>query len=244
MVPNAPEEQSRNRKQVFWLILVALLCVAVPAHPQIGPTLFKKPNIADFFRPVVGRGAVFETQRKDPQNAPKRQMEFSVVGKDTLEGKDAYWMEFAHDDTGSGQLAYSKMLVTKDDFRPHRMIIQQPGQPAMEFPMNFNASENGRQRREEELEKWRQIGTETITVPAGTFSCQHWQKEDGKGDVWVSDKVSPFGMVKMVSPTETMILIKLITDAKDHISGPVKSFDPQTFRQQMMDEHRPKQPNP
>src|SRR5262249_60067091 len=98
-------------------------------------------------------------------------------------------------------------------------------------------SEGGKQTRDEELDKWRQVGTESVTVPAGTFSCAHWQRDDGKSDVWVSDKVSPFGIVKMVNEHETMTLTKLITDAKDHITGPVQQFDPQAFRQ------RRQQPN-
>ena len=30
----------------------------------------------------------------------------------------------------------------------------------------------------------------------------------------------------MVSPAQTMILVKIITDAKDHITGPVKPSGP------------------
>jgi hypothetical protein len=30
-----------------------------------GLSPFKKPNIADIFKPVVGNGAVYETQRTD-----------------------------------------------------------------------------------------------------------------------------------------------------------------------------------
>jgi hypothetical protein len=69
-------------------------------------------------------------------------------------------------------------------------------------------------------------------VPAGTFSCEHWTKDEGKGDVWVSSKVSPMGMVKIVDENDTMVLTRLISDAKSHITGTPVKFDPQTFRQQ------------
>src|SRR5882724_5842916 len=83
-----------------------------------------------------------------------------------------------------------------------------------------------------DLEKWHSLGNESITVPAGTFSCEHWTKDEGKGDVWVSSKVSPMGMVKMVNDNETMVLTRVISDAKSHISGTPVKFDPQMFRQQ------------
>ena len=63
--------------------------------------------------------------------------------------------------------------------------------------MNTTARE--RQKMGDDMQKWSKVGTETITVPGGTFICQHWKKKDGKGDVWVNDKITPFGMVKEVS---------------------------------------------
>jgi hypothetical protein len=124
------------------------------------------------------------------------------------------------------------MLVTKDDFQFHRMVVQRPGQPAMEMPIRPG---DAQKRQQDELDKWHIAGSESITVPAGIFSCQHWKKDQGVGDVWISDKVSPFGMIKYVSSGETMTLTKVITDAKDHITGPVQQFDPQALRQQMME---------
>jgi len=99
--------------------------------------------------------------------------------------------------------------------------------------------------KEEEIEKWHLAGSESITVPAGTFSCQHWKKDEGAGDVWVSDKISPFGMVKYISSGESMVLVKVIADAKDHITGPVKIFDPEEMKRQMiekMQQEKPQQP--
>jgi len=89
--------------------------------------------------------------------------------------------------------------------------------------------------KEEALEKWHLVGSESITVPAGTFSCQHWKKDEGDGDVWVNDRISPFGMVQSINSGETMVLVKVITDAKDHITGPVTTFDPEQMKRQMME---------
>ncbi len=142
---------------------------------------------------------------------------------------------------GFDATVYSKALISKEDFQVHRTIMQIPGHPAME--MKVNPTSQDVQRRQDELSQWSQTGTETITVPAGTFVCQHWKKNDGKGDVWANDQISPFGMVKEVNPSSSMVLVKVIKDAKDHITGPVTPFDPQAFRQMMMDQMSRQKPN-
>jgi hypothetical protein len=98
--------------------------------------------------------------------------------------------------------------------------------------MDVDGAKSHRDNLDKKPEKWHSVGNESITVPAGTFSCEHWTKDEGKGDVWVSAKVSPMGMVKMMDENETMVLTRLISDAKSHITGTPVKFDPQTFRQQ------------
>jgi hypothetical protein len=100
----------------------------------------------------------------------------------------------------------------------------------MEMP--FNGSEMGKNRIKDQMAKWQQTGTETITVPAGTFSCAHWKNDDGTEEVWTNDKVTPVAMVEQVGKKDSMVLTKLMTGATDHITGPVTPFDPKTFMQQ------------
>jgi hypothetical protein len=131
-------------------------------------------------------------------------------------------------------MMYSKMLMTKD-FQFTKIVFQQPGQPAMEMPFNPDADKN---HMKDEMAKWHQVGSETVTVPAGTFSCMHWKKDDGTDDVWTSDKVTPIAMVKQVGKNNSMVLTKVITGATDHITGPVTKFDPQAFAQQMQQQRQ------
>jgi hypothetical protein len=65
------------------------------------------------------------------------------------------------------------------------------------------------------------VGTESVTVPAGTFTCQHYRKQDPKGtvDMWISMQVTPYGMVKMTGPDTTMELKKILTNETSHING-------------------------
>jgi hypothetical protein len=52
------------------------------------------------------------------------------------------------------------------------MVFVKPGSPQpMEMDMNNAKAHHG--DMEKEVEKWHSVGTETITVPAGTFSCEY-----------------------------------------------------------------------
>jgi hypothetical protein len=220
-----------------WMLvaLLAVCCLAVctPAHAQMGMDIFKRPAITKVFHPVVGKGAVYEDTGKD---AKSRTTEISIVGKDSADGKDGYWMQFVATES-DGKTFVGKMLITGDDFQPHRMIVQQPGQQAMEMPMQM-MSAAGRQRMQDSISDWHSVGTETITVPAGTFSCEHWHSDKNNADAWTTDRVSPFGLVKSVSSNGgTQVLVKVVDNATDRITGPVKQFDMQEMMQQMQ-QHR------
>ena len=71
------------------------------------------------------------------------------------------------------------------------------------------------------------IGTESVTVPAGTFVCDHYRKQEKNGtlDYWVSTKVSPYGVVKMTSPNMTMVLKKELSGETSHIKGEPQKMD-------------------
>jgi len=156
----------------------------------------------------------------------------SVVDSEMVGTQKGYWMEVGHSE-GSDEKKYAKLLVTPDDFVFHKMVMVMPGSP-QPILMDMDERRGDKQRNElkDNLDKWHQVGSETITVPAGTFSCEHWTKDDGKGDVWVSSKVSPLALVKSVEDGRTMVLKQLITGAKTHITGTPVKFDPQMMMRQ------------
>jgi hypothetical protein len=228
-------------------LVITVLCLgfSTAAHAQMGSNWFNKPAIAEVVNPVVGKGGQYLVTRRDQADVKPEMQEFTVVGKESVEGKEGFWMEIARQDKNQSGMTYAKMLFTKDDFQFHRMVVQQPGQQAMEMP--FHPSDKTKSRMQEEVEKWSAVGTETITVPAGTFTCKHWKKDkapndSGDNEIWTSDRVSPFGIVKQISPDQTMVLAKLITDAQDHITGPVKTFDMEEMRRQMMEKMQQQKP--
>jgi hypothetical protein len=111
-----------------------------------------------------------------------------------------------------------------------------PGQQPMEMDMNMSMP--GRDMRQSTptdiREKAEVVGTESVTVPAGTFTCEHIRQKDGSSDVWISDKVSPWSLVKYQDGKSTMVLTKVITDAKDRITGTPTKFDPMQMMRNRM----------
>ncbi|HKV24431.1 MAG TPA: hypothetical protein VJN93_07550 [Candidatus Acidoferrum sp.] len=222
-------------KRILLTAAAAGLCLffGATARSQMGMNFLNRPAISDFFRPVVGGGAVYQTV--DP-NSPRngQSMEMLVVGKEMVGAKEGYWLEFSFEEKAANGKIYSKVLVSTEDFQPHRIVFQMPGGPAMEMPAQMGSRTS--QKIADDLANWTKVGTESLTVPAGTFACQHWKKKDGKGDVWVNDSISPFGMVKEISNGSSEVLVKILTGEKDHITGPVSPFNPQLFQQMMMNQ--------
>ena len=216
-----------------WYVLAILAAISLAAasssQAQMGMDMFKRPSIMKVFHPVVGKGAVYLDTDKDGKTS--RTSEIAVVGKDSFEGKESFWMQFVSTDP-QGKTFIGKSLITPGDFQFHRMIIQPPGQQAMEMPTRMNAAR--KEKIEENAADWHTVGTESVTVPAGTFSCEHWRNDKTHAEIWTSDKITPFGMVKEISGNgDTQVLSKILDNATDRITGPVKQFDMQQMMQQM-----------
>jgi hypothetical protein len=221
-----------------WFVLAFLAALTLvtpqPASAQMGMDMFKRPAIAKVFHPVVGKGAVYLDTDKDGKTT--RTTEIAIVGKDSFEGKEGFWMQIYSTDP-QGKAFVGKSLITPGDFQFHRMIVQPPGQQAMEMPMNMNPAR--KQTMEDNLTDWQSVGTESITVPAGTFSCEHWRNDKTHAEIWTSDKVTPFGMVKEINPNGgAQVLSKIVDNATDRITGPVKQFDMQQMMQQMQQQRQ------
>jgi hypothetical protein len=214
-----------------WAAMLVVLACAVPVRAQMGMDIFKHPSFTKMFQPVVGKGAEYETTCKTGSDS---------VGKESADGKNGYWMEIMMSEPGGKTvLGKGKMLLTPDDFQFHKMIFQMPGKAAMEMP--FNPGTAQRTKLEENIQDWHSLGTESITVPAGTCDCEHWKNDKTGGEVWTSDKVSPYGLVKEINKDHSMVHVKVLSDYPERINGPVQKFDPQMMMQQMQ-QQRSQQP--
>ncbi|HUN61538.1 MAG TPA: hypothetical protein VMU53_06100 [Candidatus Sulfotelmatobacter sp.] len=217
-------------KRILGTVLF-LLAICYPVRAQMGMDFLRKPlSFTKVFHPVVGQGAEYQMTKSGPNNRVST-MQLGIVGKDSVGGQDAYWMQMVMN-MENNQSMVSKVLLTTTDFQPTRVIMQMPGRPAMEMPVGMNSM--NRDKMNSSLQDWHSAGTESVTVPAGTFSCEHWKNDKTGDEVWTSDKVSPFGMVKSVGKDNSMILVKVLSDYPDRITGPVQKFDPQMMMQQQM----------
>ncbi len=211
-------------------VALVALALSLPVAAQMGMMGPRMPTLSGVWHPVVGSGAAYD--RTMTGSGEKSQLEITIVGKEDQAGKPGYWMEIAVTDakmSGGGQMIMKSLMSVADEgVTSTKIVMQPPGQQPME--MDTNIMPGGRGMRQSAAEDFHKdavvVGTETITVPAGTFSCEHLRQKDGSTDVWISDKVSPWSLVKYQDGKSTMVLTKIITDAKDRITGTPTKFDP------------------
>ena len=203
-----------------------VLVVVTITHAQMG--MRQTPMPRGLFNPVVGAGAGYEMTTAEGR---KTNIEFAIVGKETVNGKDAYWMEWTTNAMG-GDMIMKVLTVPGDTSVTTRTIMQMPGRPPMEMPQQMASHMNSQSVPSDIHTVAEDVGSESVTVPAGTFMCEHYRMKDGSGDTWVSTKVSPFGIVKHQGKDSTMVLTRLITDAKDKIVGTPQPFNPMQMMQQ------------
>jgi hypothetical protein len=212
------------RKLAVMSTFVLLVATGVSAQMmRAGP-----PQIRGVWSPVVGQGALYQIS---PQTGKKTEMEITVLGKEPVEGKDGYWMQMAMSSSETGGQMVMKHLFVLDgqETRTARMIMQMPGQPPMEMPAQM--MHRGRSTQEADVRNDAQdLGSESITVPAGTYTTEHYRLKDGS-EFWYSKDVPPWGLVKYQSKDSTMVLAKIISDAKDKIVGTPQPFNPMMMGQ-------------
>jgi hypothetical protein len=208
----------------------AALALAVPLAAQMG-MMGQVPTLSGVWHPVVGSGAVYLNTKSD---GTKTQIEISVLGKDVdAQGNPGHWVEISMPNPRAGGTIYVKYLtsVQENTINNSHMIVQMPGQDPMDMG-TMGAAMGGRMQQKAPssiMNDAEIVGTDTVTVPAGTFSCTHYRKKGGgAGDeAWISDKVSPWGLVKSQGKDgESIVLINVLSDAKDHITGTPRKFDP------------------
>lgn len=199
------------------VVLAAVFGVTGLAGAQ---RMAQAPSMPGEFKPVVGAGAQYEVTTKKNE---KVNWAYAVVGKEAVEGAEGYWLEMRLEGGKEGGMVMKHLLVLRGGkAEVKRMIVQTPGQPPMEMPMGMMGGMMQRgQQAASERDLGESVGTETVTVPAGTFLCEHYRSKSGKtpADVWVSAKITPYGLVKMVSEDSTLVLTKVLANETTHIKG-------------------------
>lgn len=212
----------------FALVIACCLLAVIPAVAQMGMR-GGPPQFRGIWNPVVGSGAAYEVQSKDGQ---KSNMEIAIVGKESVAGKDGYWFEITMANPRmNGSMVMKSLTVTDgDNVVVSRMIMQMPGSEPMEMPTQMTQMHHQPQAADIRKDA-EDVGPESVTTPAGTFACEHYRMKDGSGDSWVSQKAAPYGLVKFQGKDSSMVLTKVITDAKDKITGTPQPFNPMGMMQ-------------
>jgi hypothetical protein len=194
---------------------------------QMGGMMGRAPQPRGFFNPIVGSGAVYEITTTGEGGNKKMTTEVDVVGKESVDGKDGYWFESTVSGTQMGDIVM-KMLIVPDpnSTGPTKMIMQMPGKAPMEMPMGMGRGNQQKPQSTDIRSEAEDLGVETVTTPAGTFEAHHYKMKDQSGDSWISEKVAPYGLIKHQGKDSTMILTKVVTDAKDKITGTPVPFNP------------------
>jgi hypothetical protein len=176
------------------------------------------PRFHDF-KPVVGGWSEYQMTPKG--EAPSK-WRMAVVGK---EG-DAYWFETVIETKREGRVI-TKVLVSGDpnDLNNVKVSIVKVGnEPAMEMPgQMMRQGGPGPESQGKVIEK----GSETVKVPAGTFTTKRMQYQEGDKtvDTWVHKDISPYGLVKLESKDVEMVLLGYGTGAKTQITETPQKFE-------------------
>ena len=207
---------------------VGVLLAISPGMVNAQMGMHAGPAMRGIFNPVVGSGGQYEMTT---EKGSKMVMEIAVVGKESVDGKDGYWFEMTMSNSPMGQMI-TKTLTVLDgqDTVVSRMIMQMPNRPPMEMPTQMMKT-NAQKQPADIREQAEDVGSESVTTPAGTFTTEHYQMKDGSGDAWVAAKAGPYGLVKYQGKDTSMVLTKVITDAKDKITGTPQPFNPMMFQQ-------------
>jgi hypothetical protein len=209
--------------------VVCLLAAA--ANAQMGGMMRQGPQPRGLFNPIVGAGAQYEIQNG---NGTKAVVEIDVVGKESVNGKDGFWFETVMTNSQMGTMVM-KFLTVPDGANTSvaKMIMQMGSRAPMEMPAQMTQVAQGAQQKATDIRgEADDVGSESVTVPAGTFSCEHYHMKDDSGDFWISDKISPYGLIKQQGKNDSMVLTKVVTDAKDQITGTPAPFNPAMMGQQ------------
>lgn len=186
------------------IALIAVCFLAAVSAPALAARSGGPPQFKGDWHPVVGAGGVYQLEQK---GQPSMTWEITVVGQEA----GAYWVE---NRMSVPQEMISKMLIGPGQVK--RFIVKAAGQPAMELPVL--QAQGAPQTDLKQTAKL--VGREQVSTPAGSFSCDHYQTQERSGttDVWVTQSVSPYGLVKMTSRETTLTLAKVVSGAKSRIT--------------------------
>lgn len=187
----------------LFTFVMAVVGAGLCAQEIDGPDDFEK--LKD---PKVGQWVFYEM--RDAATGEKLTLRQSIVGKETVDGKEAYWLETVVMPR-KGNRNVTKALVRPADPTKMLRIIRKVGtSAAREMPVPKLDEQAERARRiavaKVEIEK---VGKETFNTKSGSVETRHFRVKSGgpATEIWTSDKVGLSGIVRRTGPSGDMILV-------------------------------------
>lgn len=211
----------RSSKQLFFLSLALVVLLGLV---QVQQSCAQTPRIAkfhgDFKMPQVGSYATYKVTYKGGETDQIAKL--SIVGTEkSAKGEDLYWYEREETDPKTGSVVIVKMLISgnpQEIGTVHRMIIKGHKEKAQELPQAFIQMMNQPLEDESKTEepKTKKVGTEKVKIADTTLTCTHTRytyKEAPAVEVWTTEAIPLFGLVKSEDEGLKMELIDYGTDA-------------------------------
>lgn len=161
---------------------------------------------------------------------PTGTWKYAVVGTADGAGEEHPWIELAVQDSSRGISMVARLLGTGFD-RPNgikELIVQPAGDPAMRMPAEMisiirsNIPDPMKEVRKTCDAGVEDLGTESVTVPAGTFRARHFRAANGE-EMWIDVSLA-FPVVKATTKQGDMVLLQHGADATTAITGPIQDM--------------------
>ncbi len=210
-------------KKYVLLIAVAMLCAATFGQFEVMQNVFENTD----FQPNYTKGSWVEYQLTD-KDGEVNTLKFAVLNVDP-EGKEPFVFESKITDA-EGEWTITQ-FAAKDPLDRNSfsyMITQRKGDEPRKIKMGeLNQMMKTEIEKNEGEQEDVTIATEenvAVEVPAGEFETVRVtvSNEDMTSDIWFSEEIVPFGMVKAEQKGEGKLeLIAFGNDAKSEIEGKV-----------------------
>ncbi len=213
----------KGRKIV--LVAASLLLTLGAAASSYFPEFFHD------FHPVVGG---WSTYHMEDARGEQSKLTFAIVDKDP----QGYWLELRT--PGDGGEAVAAFLIKGDPTDDANVLMvrtEDPGSPALEIDKDTliklrtegNEAFGGQASSiGPTVGKLAGMPKETIEVNGRKLTCRHLKVLGPHGqeaEVWMNDQVVPFGVVKLVSGKESIVLEDFGKGAKPVLKGPYKKLE-------------------
>ncbi|MFB3850518.1 MAG: hypothetical protein ACE14Q_01185 [Acidobacteriota bacterium] len=200
------------------LLLVLMIAVSLVS---LASSYF--PQFYHLYNPVVGEWSKYEM--KDNQGN-KAILTISVVSK---EGSN-YWIEVESSQmTDVGIAGYLVSGDPTEDSNVLKVRLKSGDGPIIEITKETLEKMKNAQKSASvstgigpTIGKIQSLPNETLKVGSETYDCQRIKlisSDDRFADIWINEKVSPFGIVKLISGDESLILIDAGKGAKPRLLG-------------------------